>query len=404
MLTSRERVLNALNFRPVDRLPCDLGGTRSSGISAFAYPRLVEALGLPPRDILIEDTLQMLALPDRDVLDALGIDVVAILDGVTNALDQPDLWHDYKFNGRLHAKVRWPQNFRAQENGAIVQVPNLRMVPDAYVFDEEHGGQPVEWENELPRPDLKNVYQSCEKAILQDEQIVALRELCRRVRENTDRAVVLTEKSIKTVMGIGSFTGIGLFPILCITDPDYVIELHEMLCRFQLENLQRLLPEIWKYVDVIKMLSDDWGTQQNLIASPKVFRKLFLPYYHRLNNAVHTLAPGVKTLLHSCGAIYDLLDLVIESGFDALNPVQWSAGKHSVQEWKDKCRGRIVLWGGGVNAQATLPHGSIDDVYFEAQMSAQILGQDSGYIFCNIHNLLAEIDPYKIIAMYRATR
>jgi uroporphyrinogen decarboxylase len=98
------------------------------------------------------------------------------------------------------------------------------------------------------------------------------------------------------------------------------------------------------------------------------------------------------------------LDLVIESGFDALNPVQWSAGKHSVQEWKDKCRGRIVLWGGGVNAQATLPHGSIDDVYFEAQMSAQILGQDSGYIFCNIHNLLAEIDPYKIIAMYRATR
>jgi hypothetical protein len=49
MTTSRERVLQALNFQQLDRVPRDLGGMRSTSISVFAYPRLVAAVGLPPR-------------------------------------------------------------------------------------------------------------------------------------------------------------------------------------------------------------------------------------------------------------------------------------------------------------------------------------------------------------------
>jgi uroporphyrinogen decarboxylase len=77
-MNARERVIAALNFKQPDRLPKDLGGMRSTGISAFAYPKLVEALGLAPRRPKIHDVWQMLALPDTDVLDALGCDVVAI--------------------------------------------------------------------------------------------------------------------------------------------------------------------------------------------------------------------------------------------------------------------------------------------------------------------------------------
>ena len=46
MTTSRERILKTLNFETPDRLPKDLGAMRSTGISAFAYPKLVEALGM----------------------------------------------------------------------------------------------------------------------------------------------------------------------------------------------------------------------------------------------------------------------------------------------------------------------------------------------------------------------
>ena len=83
-----------MNFKPVDRLPRDIGGMRSTCISCFAYPKLVKALGLPPRRPRVYDLGQMLALPDVDVLDALGCDVVMAEPDVTNAFAQPDLWKD----------------------------------------------------------------------------------------------------------------------------------------------------------------------------------------------------------------------------------------------------------------------------------------------------------------------
>ena len=94
-MTSRERILTALNFAATDRLPKDLGAMRSTGVSAFLYPKLVAALGLPPRLPRVHDTSQMLALPDLDVLDALGCDVVTIDGGVTNAFPEPEKWHPY---------------------------------------------------------------------------------------------------------------------------------------------------------------------------------------------------------------------------------------------------------------------------------------------------------------------
>ncbi len=401
MPTSRERVLQALNFQTPDRMPKDLGGMRSTSISAFAYPKLVAALGLPPRLPRVEDTGQMLALPDLDVLDALGIDVVTILDGVTNAFEQPELWHTYNFNGRLPARVRYPENFRTLPDGTILQGRSQRMPPSSYVFDEEHGGQPLDLSADLPKLDLKQLRQTIQAHPLEDERIAAIRDLCRRVRESTDRAVFFNDNALSAGIGIGAYSGLAIFPMLCLTEPDYVTELHEIVTERAVANIRALLPEIHQDIDIIMLTADDWGTQRNLIASPKVYRELFLPYYRRLTDECHRIAPQVKLFIHSCGAIYDLIDLLIESGFDVLNPVQWSAGKHSYREWKDKARGRIALWGGGVNAQVTLPLGSVDDVRREVAEVTDYLNQDGGYVFCNIHNILAEIVPEKVIAMYK---
>jgi uroporphyrinogen decarboxylase len=410
MTTSRERVLQALNFQTPDRMPKDLGGMRSTSISAFAYPKLVEALGLPPRLPCVEDTGQMLALPDLDVLDALGIDVVAILDGATNAFEQPELWHAYDFNGRLPALVRHPENFRTLPDGTILQGRNQRMPPSSYVFDEEHGGQPLDLSADLPKLDLTQLRETMQSRVLEDERIVSIRGLCRRVRESTDRAVFFNDGALQANIGIGAYSGLAIFPMLCLTEPDYVTELHEIVTEYTLANVRALLPEIHQDIDIIMLTADDWGTQRNLIASPKVYRELFLPYYRRITDECHRIAPQVKLFIHSCGAIYDLIDLVIESGFDVLNPVQWCAGKHSYREWKDRAQrqqtgrqqtgGRIALWGGGVNSQVTLPLGSVDDVRREVTEVTDYLNQDGGYVFCNIHNILAEIAPEKVIAMY----
>ena len=241
MTTPRDRVLNTLNFQPVDRVPKDFGGMRSTGISAFAYPRLVEALGLPPRLPRVEDTGQMLALPDLDVLDALEIDVVTIADGVTNAFEEPEKWRPYDFNGRLPALVRHPEAFQNQPNGSIYQ-GILHMPPTSYVFDEPHGGQHLNLTDELPRVNLREMRQRYLENELTDERILATREYCRRVRESTDRAVFLNEGSFNTSICIHGYGGLAIFPILCLTDPDYVHELHQISVEHTLRNLRLLLP------------------------------------------------------------------------------------------------------------------------------------------------------------------
>ncbi len=75
VITARERVLRTLRHQPVDRFPIDLGAHFSTGISAFAYARLREHLGLDGRPIRIVDPGQFLAWVDDDVLERFRCDV-----------------------------------------------------------------------------------------------------------------------------------------------------------------------------------------------------------------------------------------------------------------------------------------------------------------------------------------
>lgn len=398
MPARRERVLKALSFQTPDQIPKDLGGMNSTGISAFAYPKLVAALGLPYRRPRVHDTGQMLALPDLDVLDALDCDVITVhMDWCTNAFEEPERWHEYDFNGRLSARVMRPEDFRVEPDGTIVQWGSSRMVPDSYVFDAPHGGQELDLSSDPKKEDLDALASSLERERLTPDRVKSVQEYCRRARQATDRAIMFNGLSA----GLGFRGGIANFSMLCLMDPGYVRSLHEILIEHAIEQARRLLPAIAPYVDVLMLSADDHGTQNAPILPPAVFRELFVPYYRRLNDAVHELAPGVKTFLHCCGAVYDILDCIIDAGFDVLNPVQWSAGGHSYKEWKDVCRGRIALWGGGVNTQTTLPLGTVAEVSDEVRRVVEYLSADSGYVFCAIHNILAEIPPEKVIALYR---
>jgi len=401
-MLSRERVLNALNFKDTDRLPKDLGGMASTGISVFAYPKLVKALGLPPRLPRVHDTYQMLALPDMDVLDSLGCDVVTVFWDSTNAFDEPDKWHPYNFNGRLPAMVRDPKQFINLADGCISQPQmDCTMGPTAVVFNQEHAGQPFDLSADLPKPDLKTVRKQQEESIATDKQINETVELCKRVRSSTDKAIFYNGP-IGTGIGITSPGGIAVFPMLCLTEPNYVADLHGLVTEYAIKRIDSMLRAVAPYVDIAMMASDDWGTQNALIAPPRIFKELFLPHLKRINANAKQAAPNVKRFLHSCGAIYDIIDFIIESGFDILNPIQWPAGGHSYKDWKDKCRKRIAMWGGGINTQSTLPLGSIADVKAEVKNVVFNFSQDNGYVFNGIHNLLAETEPEKIIAMYRS--
>jgi uroporphyrinogen decarboxylase len=77
-MTSRERVLAAVEHRQPDRVPVDLGATPSSGISAIAYGNLKRHLGITRGRTRIYDVVQQLAQPEDFILDRFGVDAIDI--------------------------------------------------------------------------------------------------------------------------------------------------------------------------------------------------------------------------------------------------------------------------------------------------------------------------------------
>ena len=85
-MTSRERVLAALDHRETEIVPVDFSGHRSSGIAALAYPKLREYLGLEPKTIRVYDPVQQLAIVDEDVLDRFGVDTIELGRGLRSMI------------------------------------------------------------------------------------------------------------------------------------------------------------------------------------------------------------------------------------------------------------------------------------------------------------------------------
>ncbi len=290
----------ALNFRGCDKLPKDLGGMASTGISAFAYPHLVAALGLSPRRPRVYDIIQMLALPDTDVLDKLDCDVVTINNGVSGAIDEPQKWYDYDFGGRLDAQVRNPDDFTEVAAGLFHKPSNSTMIAGSYVFDEEHGGNSFDIFGDIPKPDIEQYEEALEKAVWTDRQIEEFVNYCRLVRNSTDRATLL-ECPINAKFGIAGFGRIAIYPLVCLTEPDFVLKFYSMLNEYSLKLIRTLLPLVKDYVDIIKIASDDWGTQNSLIASAdyKYEYKTFDKSHLTIGVRVTVLLPKSKSLIVS---------------------------------------------------------------------------------------------------------
>ncbi len=406
-MNSRERVRAALRFEPTDRTPRDLAGMRSTGISAFAYPHLVRTLGLPPRPPRVYDVGQMLALPETDVLDALECDVVPVeMDECTNAFDESDRWHEYDFGGRLPALVRNPELFAVEADGTVTAFASgrsddphaLRMPTGSYVFDALHGGQPIDLAAELSTEDLDVVKQRQADALLSTERAGEIGAYCRRARAATSRAIMFNGLSAR----LGYPGGFPHWSMICLTEPDYVHAYHEIVTDAAVSQIETVLPFLADSVDLLMLSADDQGLQDRTILPPALFRELYVPYYRKVTDAVHRIAPEVRCFLHSCGAVYDLMDDFADCGFDVLNPVQWPAGGRGPGEWRKKADAKLVLWGGGVNTQSTLPLGSVAEIRDEVRRTVDALRDGGGYVFCAIHNLLAEIPGEKVVAMYGA--
>jgi len=408
-MTSRERVLAALTHQETDRIPVDFSGHRSSGIAAMTYARLRDYLGLEPKPVRVYDPIQQLAIVDADVLDRFGVDTVEL--GRAFALDDAS-WADWVLpDGTPCQMPAWALPERADGEWVLRSRSGrvIARMPDGALYFEQAYYPFADEEN----PDIDDIAGAMEEcmwtAISTPSGPLAagpggrdlLAEGAQRLRESTDRAILGLFGGNLLEIGQFLFRNDNFF-VLLASEPDRAHEFLDRLVEIHLGNLEQFLGSVGPYIDIV-LFGDDLGMQSGPQISPGMYREFFKPRHARMWRRAKELAE-VKVKLHSCGGIRELLPDLIEAGLDAINPVQISCAGMELGALKRDFGDRMTFWGGGCDTRDVLPHAGPEEVARHVQEQVSLFGKGGGFVFQQVHNILADVPPENIVAMFDAAR
>jgi uroporphyrinogen decarboxylase len=378
MMTSRERVLTALNHRQPDRVPIDLGGNQT-GIHRIAYARLLELLGRS-EEIAIMDLVQQLARPSEAVLERLHVDTRYVwAKGAAS------------FKGAVRKRQTNGQSWNdfTDEFGVTWSMPD----DYPYYFDISHSplaGLSLEQIKDYPFPKGDD-----------PTRFEGLRERALALKRETPYAVV---SGISGVVYEICWYMRGLENLFTdmVRQPQVFEAIIDRTLQFWLDWFRLFLDEAGDVVDVI-MIGDDLAGQSGPLFSPAIYRAVVKPRQKRLVQYIKSRSQA-RIWYHSCGAVADYIPDLLDNGIDILNPVQLSARGMDPGRLKAAYRGRLVFWGGGIDSQRLLPRATPAVVRDAVRRSMEAFKPGGGYVFNSVHNLQPDVPPQNILAMFDAAR
>ena len=409
MTNSKERVWNALNHRGGTPVPVDFGATTVTGIHCRIVEQLRKYYGLADKPVRIVDPFQMLGEVDEELQECMGVDLVPLF-GRKNmfGIDESE----------VHEQVTpWGQK--------VLIAKGIDMTPDAegdvYIYPE--GDRSVSpsavmpegcyfinaIERQQPIDEALLSYQdNLEEYALLNESDLAYWKQAAGKAAATGKAVVagfggtaLGDVAFIPAMGLKHPKGIrsvAEWYMSTLIRPDFVHALFEHQTDLAIRNYEMLWNTVGDQVDVVFTCGTDFGTQDSQFCSEDVFRELWLPYYKRLNDWIHTHTTW-KIFKHSCGAVLPLIPAMIDSGFDILNPVQINAKDMDSRVLKEQFGDQLVFWGGGIDTQRVLAFGTKEEVRRQVMEQCEILGKDGGFVFNTVHNIQANVPVENVITM-----
>jgi uroporphyrinogen decarboxylase len=410
-MTSRERVLAAILHKNPDKVPVDLGATPSSGISAIAYSSLLKHIGQPELKVMIYDVVQQLAQPDWSLIEKFGVDVIDI--GRTfNTL--PSDW--YKISMANGASAYYPKWFHPspQNDGSYLTFDDngkralSKMPVGATFFDQTYfpylDGYPSDYKDldiEMHRimwaRDAHSPWDHSGEPYFWEK----LRENAISLRNTTDKALLV-------VCGCNLFEW-GTFlrrmdnflmDLMC--NQDNVEKLLEELLKRHLATLEKVCNAVGDIVDIIRF-GDDLGMTQGPLMPPEIYRKLFKPRHKILCDYVKSHS-SMHTFIHSCGSIAQLMPDLIEAGIEIFNPVQTNAAGMDPVFLKREFGRDCTFWGGGIETVGTLNSGTPEKIREQVLERMEIFSNGGGFVFNTVHNILPDVPPQNIIAMFDAVK
>jgi uroporphyrinogen decarboxylase len=394
-MTDRERVLAALSHREPDRIPIDLGGTESSGLTAAAYNSLKRHLGLPEGGRVFEP-FQHVVLVEDEIKERFGIATYPLIF-------EPRRWRPACLPDGSPCEV--PEGWRTvtlpdgseeavDASGAAIG----RRAGSGFHFDPVNPPMAgVESIGDIPKH--RDVIHSFDAPFFADESIEELTARAGRLRDASGRAAILNFQS--HILAAGQLLrGFESFMSDLLLNTKLAEALLTELVDGYCERANALFPALNGLVDVI-LVNDDLGTQAGPMLSPKVYRARIKPHQRRLFSHLKSIS-GLPLLLHSCGSVRWAIPDLIEVGIDALNPVQVSAAEMDTAALKRDLGREIAFWGGGCDTQHVLNRGTPAEVREEVKRRIGDLAPGGGFVFCQVHNIQPEVPPENIVAMLAA--
>jgi len=366
-MSSRERVLAALNHQTPDVVPFDIGGVKTTSLNIHAYENLRQCLGM----------------------DTPG-EIAHFRSQRTHMTEDMSRFFDSDVR-RVH--VPYPQPL-SDEISAPVQLDEWgsewTQAPSGLYFVSRPGLADAENVSDLksyPWPDPDTLLPRA-----------ALAEAARKLRAETDCAICLDIPD-SVVHASQNTRGFQQWLIDSALDVPFFAAMLDYITDIYVAMVGPLLQAVGDNIDVV-LICDDIAAQNGPLISPEAYRKLIKPREARILAEIKSNT-SAKLIYHSCGSIYWALPDIIDMGADALNPVQVSAKHMGTDKLKREFGRHITFWG-GIDTHHVLPFGTPEDVRREVRQRIGDMSAGGGYVVGSVHIIQQEVSPQNILAMAEA--
>jgi uroporphyrinogen decarboxylase len=375
-MTSRERVLTAINHEEPDRVPIVLGVSNATGIQMKTYQGIKKLAGIEASDEYIYEWPE------------LG----------TAKIDEETMQ-------RLHSEVR---GVRDLEPAAVLERNRKRGPHDDYIDSWGSGQKEVTLNFWYP-----GVHPISEAKTLEDienypgwpdmsdsTRIAHVRQAARQLADQNEYAIMATPWLLFPFERAHAMQGMDVFLLNMARNPDFAKALLKKITEVCKSLMGPFLAELGDNVDIIK-IGDDLGTQESLLISPQMYREILKPLHAEFIEFIKKRTKA-KVFFHTDGDVVPLIDDFIEIGVEILNPIQTSARKMSDLHALKKRFGKNIVFCGAIDTHEILPHGTPEEVRQEVRRVMEILGPGGGYMVASVHTILTDVPPENVLAMVDA--
>lgn len=166
--------------------------------------------------------------------------------------------------------------------------------------------------------------------------------------------------------------------IAMIEEPEWVEDMFDTYLDRSIQHFNMIWDAGYRFDSIFWY--DDMGYKNTPFFSNEMYRGLLQKYHKKAVAWAHD--HGIYARLHSCGDIMPLLPDIMDTGIDALNPIEIKAGM-DVFKIKQDYGDRLVLHG-GINAVLWDDKEAIVEAIRQA---VPVLKENGGYIFASDHSI-----------------